>query len=457
MPLEWTNTGDAPVPMFGIEVAPGQTIWIANSDPQTSEITAGLLDDRGNYDASGNVWPSEGGSGTNGEILKGDLWIVSVTGTLGGKVVEVGDNVRALTDNPGQTASNWSILSTGLGFVPAAVTDSRFPTSDQKASFPATASAAAPLALLTDTRRWKGAWSSANVSYAVGDRVGYTTRTYSCILAHTSNADNDAHPGWGLPYHGSTYWQVEGAVPEDTAGLPEAAGYRYVTDDQKASIPATATALNPLVLRAGPLRPVADSVTAIQIQQADGTPFVNFDSINKALVVIGNINSVVPGGSNQFSVGQSSDYYCGFAWYKQSPAANSFASIATCSYSNPIRFDASTIILQYGSGGNVLIGTKTSSAKFYAYDNTTTAQPVLKVYQDNASNTNAVAVITGDGTGDLLQCVDGATTIFRVPDGGQASVIAALSTGGAETNANICTAVNALLTLVKNWNMMASA
>jgi hypothetical protein len=137
MPLEWTNTGDTPVTMFGIEVAPGQTIWIANSDPQTSEITAGLLDDRGNYDASGNVWPSEGGSGTNEEILKGDLWIVSVSGTLGGKVVEVGDNVRALTDNPGQTASNWSILSTGLGFVPAAVTDSRFPNANQKASFDA--------------------------------------------------------------------------------------------------------------------------------------------------------------------------------------------------------------------------------------------------------------------------------------------------------------------------------
>lgn len=78
----------------------------------------GLLDDRGNYDASGNVFPSSGGSGTAGAILKGDLWYISVAGTLGGTSVVVGSSVRALVDTPAQTSTNWSILNVGLGYTP---------------------------------------------------------------------------------------------------------------------------------------------------------------------------------------------------------------------------------------------------------------------------------------------------------------------------------------------------
>ena len=81
-------------------------------------LVTGLLDDRGNFDASGNVFPSSGGSGTAGAILKGDLWYISVGGTLGGTSVVVGSSIRALVDSPGQTSSNWSILNVGLGYVP---------------------------------------------------------------------------------------------------------------------------------------------------------------------------------------------------------------------------------------------------------------------------------------------------------------------------------------------------
>lgn len=81
-------------------------------------IVAGLLDDRGSYDASVNLFPSSGGSGTAGAILKGDIWYISVGGTLGGSAVTIGDSVRALADAPGQTATNWSILETNIGYVP---------------------------------------------------------------------------------------------------------------------------------------------------------------------------------------------------------------------------------------------------------------------------------------------------------------------------------------------------
>ena len=78
----------------------------------------GLWDDRGNYDASGNAYPSSGGSGTAGAILKGDIWTISVAGTLPtGRVVEVGDIVRALVDSPGSTEANWAIGQNNIGYV----------------------------------------------------------------------------------------------------------------------------------------------------------------------------------------------------------------------------------------------------------------------------------------------------------------------------------------------------
>lgn len=82
-------------------------------------LVVGLVDDRGNYDASGNTFPASGGSGSAGAILKGDLWFVSVAGTLGGVAVNVGDQLRALVDAPGQTASNWAISEANIGYVPA--------------------------------------------------------------------------------------------------------------------------------------------------------------------------------------------------------------------------------------------------------------------------------------------------------------------------------------------------
>lgn len=77
----------------------------------------GLYDDRGNYDASSNTFPSAGGSGTAGAILKGDVWRISVAGTLGTTAVRVGDTVRALVDTPGSTAGNWAILQAEVGYV----------------------------------------------------------------------------------------------------------------------------------------------------------------------------------------------------------------------------------------------------------------------------------------------------------------------------------------------------
>lgn len=85
---------------------------------QLQSFVTGLWDDRGNYDASGNIFPTSGGSGTSGAILKGDIWTISVAGTLGGKAVKISDTVRALVDTPGSTSSNWALGQGELGYTP---------------------------------------------------------------------------------------------------------------------------------------------------------------------------------------------------------------------------------------------------------------------------------------------------------------------------------------------------
>jgi len=79
------------------------------------DSVVGLWDDRGNYDASVNVFPSTGGSGTAGAILKADIWLIIIGGTLGGQAVVAGQTVRALVDTPGQIVGNWAISASGGG------------------------------------------------------------------------------------------------------------------------------------------------------------------------------------------------------------------------------------------------------------------------------------------------------------------------------------------------------
>jgi len=86
-------------------------------------LVVGLLNDRGSWDASTNLFPTTGGSGLSGAIRKGDMWFVSVDGILAGKNVTIGDSFRALVNIPGQTATNWSVLESNIGYVPENVSN----------------------------------------------------------------------------------------------------------------------------------------------------------------------------------------------------------------------------------------------------------------------------------------------------------------------------------------------
>lgn len=112
------NTSDVNKPVSTAQAAADAAV-LASANAHSDALVVGLWDDRGNFDASVNAYPSSGGSGSAGAILKGDIWTVSIAGTLPtGLVVGVGDTVRALIDTPGNTQANWAIAENNIGYVP---------------------------------------------------------------------------------------------------------------------------------------------------------------------------------------------------------------------------------------------------------------------------------------------------------------------------------------------------
>ena len=92
---------------------------LSQAEAYADSVVTGLWKDNGSYDASGNTWPTAADTNpASANVKKGFIWTISVQGTLSGTVVHIGDTVRALVNNPGQTASNWAIGEGGLGYVP---------------------------------------------------------------------------------------------------------------------------------------------------------------------------------------------------------------------------------------------------------------------------------------------------------------------------------------------------
>lgn len=86
-------------------------------------LLVGLWNDRGNYTIVSSQYPTTGGSGTAGAIIKGNAWQITglgagVSGTIGTKTVNDGDVVRALVNSPAQLDANWAIAENNIGFTP---------------------------------------------------------------------------------------------------------------------------------------------------------------------------------------------------------------------------------------------------------------------------------------------------------------------------------------------------
>lgn len=170
------------------------TVQAVNNAINTAVV--GLLDYRGTYDASSNLFPASGGSGLLGAILKGDFWIASVAGTLGGTSVTIGDLIIALIDTPGQTAGNWDIVSNELGYVPenvankdtdstfAANSDTKYPSQkavktavDGKQPLDSDLTTIAGLTATSDNvmQAKAGAWASRTLAQLMSDLAGLGT------------------------------------------------------------------------------------------------------------------------------------------------------------------------------------------------------------------------------------------------------------------------------------------
>lgn len=117
----------------------------SNAKDYADTLVVGLLDDRGNYNPTvTSLYPTTGGSGVDGAILKGDLWAISADGTINGIAVTVGDTIRALVDSPAQTNGNWAVIQNNLIYVPENTTnkatslelpnDTKYPTTQAVAT-----------------------------------------------------------------------------------------------------------------------------------------------------------------------------------------------------------------------------------------------------------------------------------------------------------------------------------
>lgn len=173
------DTSDANKPVSTAQAA-ADTAVLNTAKTYAESLVIGLWDDRGSYNASGNTYPASGGSGTAGAILKGDIWTISVAGTLGGNQTDIGQTLRALIDAPGQTPANWA--SGGTIGLDDAITDNvttRAPS--QNAVFDALATKQAAIDALTLSEQGKvnshGFPLSAAGAYLCTLTYNETTRT----------------------------------------------------------------------------------------------------------------------------------------------------------------------------------------------------------------------------------------------------------------------------------------
>ncbi len=134
------NTADADKPVSTLQAAAisdslqdakdyadsQDVIVLDDAKDYADALATSALRDCGNFDASGGAYPATGGTGVAGAIMKGNMWRISVAGTLpSGVVVDIGDWIRALIDSPGNTQANWSVSEANLGYVPLRSINSR--------------------------------------------------------------------------------------------------------------------------------------------------------------------------------------------------------------------------------------------------------------------------------------------------------------------------------------------
>ncbi len=182
------NTSDANKPVSTAQAAADAAV-LASAQAYANSVVTGLWDDRGGYDASVNTFPASGGSGTAGAILKSDIWTITVAGTLGGTAVTTNQTVRALEDNPGQTAAKWAISVSGMANVEDQIVDGVIGKApSQNAVFDALALKEGVIAAGTASQYWKGnkTWGDLATDVRAVVLTGLSTANGAVIAATDS-------------------------------------------------------------------------------------------------------------------------------------------------------------------------------------------------------------------------------------------------------------------------------
>lgn len=151
------NTSDVNKPVSTAQAA-ADTATLNSAKAYADGLVVGLFDFRGNYDASVGTFPTTGGSGLSGAVLKGDVWRISVAGTLGSIALRVGDSIYAAVDTPAQVSSNWATIQLELGYNPEDVARKATDlSSNDNVHYPTTKAVNDALALLTTLKYWSEA------------------------------------------------------------------------------------------------------------------------------------------------------------------------------------------------------------------------------------------------------------------------------------------------------------
>lgn len=178
------NTSDVNKPVSTAQAAADTTV-LNTAKSYADGLVVGLWDDRGNFDATPGTYPTTGGSGSAGAVLKGDIWTISVAGTVGGVPVAIRQTVRAMVDAPGQTAGNWAI-----GLANADIDDSitngvtgRAPS--QNAVFAGLAGKEPTVAAGTTAQFWRGdkAWTDFATTVRASVLTGLSTASAAVVTA----------------------------------------------------------------------------------------------------------------------------------------------------------------------------------------------------------------------------------------------------------------------------------